>query len=199
MRKLLLIFCIILLIIMSFIGYLFVRYSSWIKGFESNTNIICISDEEELDQSEELNISEKIKDFVLSDYFSEFVTFTKKEILIILYDSINSSSELDIQDICLDSQKGIWKLFIHSKFNNIQLPWLGLDIVKDSRETAELYSRNIYLGDMKVPLFLSKNILEKINKGISDALVLVLENGFLGKDIINIDLLFDSVVLKGSF
>jgi len=26
-----------------------------------------------------------------------------------------------------------------------------------------------------------------------------LENGFLGKDIINIDLLFDSVVLKGSF
>jgi hypothetical protein len=76
---------------------------------------------------------------------------------------------------------------------------LGLDIVKDSRETAELYSRNIYLGDMKVPSFLSKNILEKINKGISDALVLVLENGFLGKDIINIDLLFDSVVLKGSF
>ncbi len=76
---------------------------------------------------------------------------------------------------------------------------MGLDIVKDSRETAELYSRNIYLGDMKVPLFLSKNILEKINKGISDALVLVLENGFLGKDIINIDLLFDSVVLKGSF
>lgn len=52
---------------------------------------------------------------------------------------------------------------------------------------------------MKVPLFLSKNILEKINKGISDALVLVSENGFLGKDIINIDLLFDSVVLKGSF
>ena len=76
---------------------------------------------------------------------------------------------------------------------------MGLDIVKDSRETAELYSRNIYLGDMKVPLFLSKNILEKINKGISDALVLVSENGFLGKDIINIDLLFDSVVLKGSF
>ena len=64
---------------MSFIGYLFVRYSSWIKGFESNVNIICISDEDELDQSEELNISEKIKDFVLSDYFSEFVTFTKKE------------------------------------------------------------------------------------------------------------------------
>ena len=199
MKKLLLIFCIILLIIMSFLGYLFIRYSSWIKGFESNVNIICISDEDELGQSEELNISEKIKDFVLSDYFSEFVTFTKREILVILYDSINSSSELDIQDICLDSQKGVWKLFIHPKFNNIQLPWLGLDIVKDSRETAELYSRNIYLGGMKVPSFLSKNILEKINKGISDALVLVLENGFLGKDIINIDLLFDSVVLKGSF
>ena len=70
MKKFLFIFCIILLLIVSFIGYLIIRYSSWIKGFESNTNIICISDEDELDQSEELNISEKIKDFVLSDYFS---------------------------------------------------------------------------------------------------------------------------------
>lgn len=199
MKKILLIFSTVLLIIIAFVGYIFIRYSSWIKDFEENADVICISGEDEFELSEELNISEKIKNFVLSDSFPEFITFTKNEVLVILYDSINSSSDVSIQDLCLDSQKGIWELFIHPKLNTIQLPWIGIDIIKDNRETAELFSRNIYLGDMKIPLFMSKGILEKVNKGLSDALILVSENGFLGKEIINIDLLPDSVVLKGSF
>jgi len=199
MKKFLLIFSTVLLIIIAFVGYIFIRYSSWIKDFEENADVICISGEDEFEPSEELNISEKIKNFVLSDSFPEFITFTKNEVLVILYDSINSSSDVSIQDLCLDSQKGIWELFIHPKLNTIQLPWIGIDIIKDNRETAELFSRNIYLGDMKIPLFMSKGILEKVNKGLSDALILVSENGFLGKEIINIDLLPDSVVLKGSF
>ena len=180
-------------------GYFVVRYSLWHKEFFTNENITCISDEEFVVEEKEINIGDRIKNFVLSDLFSEFVTFSRKEMLYLLKDSITGVSGLEIQDICLVSDKGVWKVYAHSKVEFLQLPWMGIDIVKDNRETAELYSKNIYIGDIKVPDALASKPLEKINKGISDALILVTENGFLGKTIENIDLLKDTVVIKGGF
>ena len=180
-------------------GYFVVRYSLWHKEFFTNENITCISDEEFVVEEKEINIGDRIKNFVLSDLFSEFVTFSRKEMLYLLKDSITGVSGLEIQDICLVSDKGVWKVYAHSKVEFLQLPWMGIDIVKDNRETAELYSKRIYIGDMKVPDVLARGPLEKINKGISDALILVTENGFLGKTIENIDLLKDSIVIKGGF
>jgi len=199
MKKVLYFFLAIFVIFVLFLGFAFFRYSSWEKDFVMNENIICTSDEEVVSVLSDMNILEKIKNFVLSDIFSEFVTFTKKEMLFLLKDSLSAVSGGNIQDICLESGSGVWKIYIHSKIEFLQLPWLAFDIHKDSRETAELYSRNLYVGDFKVPEIFSKGVLEKINKGISDALLLVVENGFLGKTIKNIDLLKDSVVLKGGF
>jgi len=180
-------------------GYFVMRYSAWHKEFFLNENVTCISDEEFVVEEKEINIADRIKNFVLSDLFSEFVTFSRKEMLYLLKDSMSTISGLDVQDVCLVSDKGVWKVYAHSKIRSLQLPWVGVDIVKDNRETAELYSKNIYIGDMKVPEVLSRKPLEKINKGISDALILVTENGFLGKTIENIDLLKDSIVIKGGF
>ncbi len=199
MKKVLYFFLAIFVLFVLFLGYVFFRYSSWEKDFVKNENIICTSDEEVVSVQSDMNILEKIKNFVLSDIFSEFVTFTKKEMLFLLKDSLSTVSGGNIQDLCLESGSGVWKIYIHSKFEFLQLPWFAVDIHKDSRETAELYSRNLYVGDFKVPEIFSKGVLEKINKGISDALLLVVENGFLGKTIKNIDLLKDSVVLKGGF
>ena len=180
-------------------GYFVVRYSLWHKDFFTNENITCTNDEKFVIEEKEINIGDRIKNFVLSDLFSEFVTFSRKEMLYLLKDSISGVSSLEIQDVCLVSDKGVWRVYAHSKVEFLQLPWIGVDIVKDNRKTAELYSRNIYVGDMKVPEILARKTLEKINKGISDALILVTENGFLGKTIENIDLLKDTVVIKGGF
>ena len=68
---------------------------------------------------------------------------------------------------------------------------------KDKRETAELYTPSMYIGNLKVPEKFSKGLLQKISKGLSDALIVVTENNFLGKEIKNIDILKDSVVFKG--
>jgi len=193
-------FLLLLLLVLLFVtGYLVFRYSFWHKEFFSSENITCTSDEEFVIEEKEINIADRIKNFVLSDLFSEFVTFSRKEMLYLLKDSMSTVSGLDVQDICLVSDKGVWKVYAHSKIKSLQLPWIGVDIVKDNRETAELYSKNIYIGDMKVPDTLARKPLEKINKGISDALILVTENGFLGKTIENIDLLKDSIVIKGGF
>jgi hypothetical protein len=73
-----------------------------------------------------------------------------------------------------------------------------MEIVKDDRETAELYVRDLLLGKYKVPGFIAKDIVHSINKGISDAILLVNENAFLGRRIENIELLEERVVVKGS-
>ena len=199
MKKGLKIFLGVLVIFLLVGGYFVVRYSLWHRDFFVSENITCTSDEKFVVEEKEINIGDRIKNFVLSDLFSEFVTFSRKEMLYLLKDSISGVSSLEIQDVCLVSDKGVWKVYAHSKVTFLQLPWIGIDIVKDNRETAELYSKRIYIGDMKVPDVLARGPLEKINKGISDALILVTENGFLGKTIENIDLLKDTVVIKGGF
>ena len=199
MKKGLKIFLGVLVIFLLVGGYFVVRYSLWHRDFFVSENITCTSDEKFVVEEKEINIGDRIKNFVLSDLFSEFVTFSRKEMLYLLKDSISGVSSLEIQDVCLVSDKGVWKVYAHSKVTFLQLPWIGIDIVKDNRETAELYSKRIYIGDMKVPDVLARGPLEKINKGISDALILVTENGFLGKTIENIDLLKDSIVIKGGF
>lgn len=199
MKKGIRVFLSVLVIFLLLGGYFVVRYSLWHRDFFVSENITCTSDEKFVVEEKEINIGDRIKNFVLSDLFSEFVTFSRKEMLYLLKDSISGVSSLEIQDVCLVSDKGVWKVYAHSKVTFLQLPWIGVDIVKDNRETAELYSRNIYIGDIKVPDVLTRKPLEKINKGISDALILVTENGFLGKTIENIDLLKDSIVIKGGF
>ena len=199
MKKGLKIFLGVLILFFLLGGYFVVRYSLWHRDFFVSENITCTSDEKFVVEEKEINIGDRIKNFVLSDLFSEFVTFSRKEMLYLLKDSISGVSSLEIQDVCLVSDKGVWKVYAHSKVTFLQLPWIGIDIVKDNRETAELYSKRIYIGDMKVPDVLARGPLEKINKGISDALILVTENGFLGKTIENIDLLKDTVVIKGGF
>ena len=199
MKKGIRVFLSVLVIFLLVGGYFVVRYSLWHKDFFTNENITCTNDEKFVIEEKEINIGDRIKNFVLSDLFSEFVTFSRKEMLYLLKDSISGVSSLEIQDVCLVSDKGVWKVYVHSKVKFLQLPWIGIDIVKDNRETAELYSKRIYIGDMKVPDVLARGPLEKINKGISDALILVTENGFLGKTIENIDLLKDSIVIKGGF
>jgi len=199
MKKGIRVFLSVLVIFLLLGGYFVVRYSLWHRDFFVSENITCTSDEKFVVEEKEINIGDRIKNFVLSDLFSEFVTFSRKEMLYLLKDSISGVSSLEIQDVCLVSDKGVWKVYAHSKVTFLQLPWIGIDIVKDNRETAELYSKRIYIGDMKVPDVLARGPLEKINKGISDALILVTENGFLGKTIENIDLLKDSIVIKGGF
>ena len=80
----------------------------------------------------------------------------------------------------------------------IVLPWLRLDVAKDTIESAQLYVSNIYVGNQLIPEKIVSSVKAQINKGISDALILVSENNFLGRTITNIELLDEKIVVKGS-
>ncbi len=194
-RIILIIFAIISL---SFVVYIVSRYFSWEKDFFSNNeNITCTFDEEYNEQN--LNILDRIENFVFSENRLEFMTFSRKEMLYILRNTLQGNENVEVQDICLLSQKGMWRLYFHFKMGSAQFPWIGVDIIKDNRETVEVYSRSMFLGDMKIPEVITKEVLHNFNKGISDAILVVIENNFLGKSIKNIDLLDESIVIKGVY
>jgi len=103
---------------------------------------------------------------------------------------------VNIEDICINPSKGEWTVYINIKVENFDLPWIKLNVIKDERETVELYVSEISLGDMKIPDILANGILDEINRGISDGILIVNENNFLGKNITNIELLNDGVVIR---
>ncbi|MHC1716548.1 MAG: hypothetical protein AB9915_01450 [Candidatus Dojkabacteria bacterium] len=197
MRKkiILKIFLAILFLSISFGIFVLYSYFFWRQKYiYANDNVICTKDIE----GKEFDIDSKIRGFVLSNNKSEFAVFSKEEILYFLDSNIQTAGELKIEDICIYPEGGIWKTYFNAKIGIFNIPWVGLDIVKENRETAELYVKEIYLGGFVVPEFLSKNIISNINMGISDGLVLVNENAFLGRTIQNIELFSDKVVVKGS-
>lgn len=187
---------VIIIAILLFIGYLTVRYISWEKDFfNDNENLTCINDENY--EKEKVNILERVENFVMSDSKTELMTFSRRELLFILRDALKESEDVKIENMCLLSDRGVWRIYVHPKLRSLQLPWIAMDIVKDDRETVELYSSSVYVGDIKIPAYIKKKFSEEVNRGISDALILMIENKFLGKTIQNIDLLKDSIMIKG--
>jgi hypothetical protein len=73
-----------------------------------------------------------------------------------------------------------------------------MNVVKDNRETAEIYVNEIKVGDTRVPGVIEKKVMVDINRGMSDAVIMLNENRFLGRVIENIEFLDDKVVFKGS-
>lgn len=190
--------CLFVLIIS--ISYIFIRYSLWYREFFSkNEDVVCTYNPQYIEEEGDINIVDRIENFIISYNQEELMTFTKSEILHIIKDSVKSTGILNIQDMCLLSQNGVWRIYTHAKLGFLQMPWIGIDMVKDNRQTTELYSNQMYLGDIEVPSSLANSFLRIVNKGISDAIVLIEENGFLGRNIKNVDLLKDSIVFKGGF
>jgi hypothetical protein len=191
-RKLLLLILIFLFLSLLFISF---KYLKWQKHFKvEGTSLICLSDLKE----KSINLEEKIKAFTISDSNSEFIVFSQEEVLSILNDNIQNPESTEISNLCISPELGIWTIYLKYRVGKIDIPWIVLDIIKDNRESAEIYINNIMLGNLNVPLFLRKNLLRNINSGISDAIILVNENKFLGREIRNIELLQDKVVIKGN-
>ncbi len=194
MKKFLLIFFVgIFVIAIIFCGIVLFKYNSWKKEFnKEGDNISCFSN---IHQDSNIDTSEKIKDFVLSSS-SGYLQFSIDETLSFLHNDVKVSEGMNIEDICINPSKGEWTVYINIKVENFDLPWIKLNVIKDERETVELYVSEISLGDMKIPDILANGILDEINRGISDGILIVNENNFLGKNITNIELLNDGVVIR---
>lgn len=191
------VFKILLIIFFSIIILLtipLIIYFLWLNRFEKDiNNRLCLSNM----QTETESFDERIKDFVFSTDRSAYIQFTDKELLPLVTNTFQNNNTLNVKNICLDSEDGIWKVYLNMNIGSKNILWFIFDIVKDDRETAELYVNNLYIGNIKIPSFISSSLKNSINKGISDAVLLVNENSFSGREITNIELLNDKVVIKG--
>lgn len=193
MNKALKIILILLFIFILVLATPFVLYLLWNKSFESNlSSMVCSSNTTEV-----VSLDDKFKDFVLSDESVTFVELSPMETVSLLKntDIINGG---EIQNLCVVPSDGVWGVYIKMSLQGINLPWFKIDIAKDDMETAQLYVKNIYVGKWELPDKIAANIKTQLNKGISDALVLVNENNFIGRKIQNIELLQDKIVVKGA-
>lgn len=194
MKKVFLVILSIISLVVAFSAILFFRYNSWKNDFLSkNNDISCFSNISENDNSE--NISKKIKNFVLSSS-DTYLEFSIDETLSFLHNDVKVSENMNFEDICINPDRGEWLVYLDTKVENFDIPWIKLNIIKDDRETSELYVKDISLGDIKIPDIIGKKIIDEINRGISDGILIVNENNFLGKDIKNIELLNDGVVIR---
>lgn len=190
---------IIILLVIGFVSYL--RYSKWKEEDLSKQGITCISDiQNNSSFSEDLGlvIEDKIKKFALSDTKTDFIVLTEEEMLYLLSENFTEVGDIKIEDICIKPSEGVWQLYLKSKYKKISLPWLVLDIVKDNIETAEVYIKEVYVGDLELPSFLEARVREDFNRGISDGIIMLNENDFLGRRIDNIELLEDRLIFKGT-
>ena len=177
------------------LAFVVYNYFTWRNEYiEQNDSVICSEDIEGKDYS----IEEKVKAFVLSFEKSDFVSFTPEEILQLMNENIVLSGNLKLQGICLGPNDSHWKVYFNTKLGFINIPWIGLNVVKEKRETAELYVDEVLLGGLKIPQLFVEKIISDINMGISDGVVLMNENSFLGRTIINIELMKENVVVKGT-
>lgn len=193
MKKILSVLLVLFLIIVGILAYPVISYLLWQKQFKSQMpNMSCISNTSEL-----LPLDEKFKEFVISEDNINFIELSTNEVLSLLQ-STDIISGGDVKDICIQPSKGVWSIYANIDLQGINLPWIKLDIAKDTMETAQLYVSNLYVGNILVPGNISENTITQLNKGISDALILVNENNFLGRKIQNIELLSDKIVAKGT-
>jgi hypothetical protein len=174
------------------------KYSRWYENdFKQGFQGVCLEDLGQEEEYEEV-VEEKVEKFTLSDTRTDFVVLTPEEVLYVLSMNIETNESFDLEDICLHPTKGSWQVYLKYKVGSISLPWMIMNVVKDNRETAEVYVREINVGDIRVPGFVVKKVKVDINRGVSDAVIMLNENRFLGRIIENIEFLDDRVVFKGS-
>lgn len=197
MQRLFKIFVVFLLLLIFLPVFLTGIYLLWEREFSSNlSSKSCVSNNE----VKEVSFDDRIRDFVFSSNRSDYIQFTKGEALYLISSEFGKEEgEIVVRDMCVDSSKGVWKVYLNLTVAGIKNVWFIFDVIKDDRETAELYVENLYLGNFQLPSFISSSIKEKINKGISDAILLVNENSFSGRSITNIELLEEDIVVKGVY
>ena len=193
MKKVFSVLLIIIFLILGVIAVPVISYFIWQNNLQKEiSQLHCKSN-----LSADISLDEKFKDFVLSEEDVTFVELNPDEVALLLGNT-NIINGGIIENVCVMPHEDVWNVLVKVNLQGIPLPWIRLDVAKDSIESAQLYVSNIYVGNQLLPEQIVSSLKSQINKGISDALILVSENNFLGRTITNIELLGDKIVVKGS-
>ncbi|OGC45625.1 hypothetical protein A3J98_02170 [candidate division WS6 bacterium RIFOXYC1_FULL_33_10] len=188
------VFTIFLTILVVSCVYIFLKYRSWEKEFESNINTEYLIDAKSI---EEVDLDERIVKFTLSLLDTESLSLEVKEIGSILFTTVDSylGEEISLKKIYVEPSDKVWNIYFKVGYQDLEL-WFSFDINKDDIQSAQLYTKYVYIGPFEIGRY--TDLVSMINKGIGESIVTLNENGFVGRYIENIELLEGGIVLKGS-
>ncbi len=177
-----------------FIGYLSLRYMNWEKEFEKGINTAYVINQT---GAESIDLGGKIVEFTLSTDDVSSLELNVSEIGSVIYNTLDSyfGEDVNVERIYIQPSDSRWVIYTDLMYKNFSV-WISVDINKDNIQSAQLYTTEIKVGPFDVSDI--SDIKVKINKGIGEAMVTLNENGFVGRYMENIELLDDSVILKGS-
>lgn len=177
-----------------FIGYLSLRYMNWEKEFEKGINTAYVINQT---GAESIDLGGKIVEFTLSTDDVSSLELNVSEIGSVIYNTLDSyfGEDVNVERIYIQPSDSRWVIYTDLMYKNFSV-WISVDINKDNIQSAQLYTTEIKVGPFDVSDI--SDIDVKINKGIGEAVITLNENGLVGRYIENIELLDDSVILKGS-
>lgn len=191
---------IIIIIVLSLaliFGILGREYSNWSKEFESTleSNRVVTLPNDTL-KSE---IEKKIEVFGRSDKKIDFVEFNDTQFMYILAESLNTSLPVGMKYSkgYVVSENGLWNIYVQTEIKGIKLPWMWFKLQKDSTESAQVYIHSISIGNFDLTDYGAKVVIDRVNKGISESLLLVNESEFTGRTFRNIELESGKIIIKG--
>jgi hypothetical protein len=171
------------------------NYIKWEKGFEENWNTKYLAEHYDEIPAE---LQSDFFEFVASDEKNNFIEISASDFSDLIYFVAKDSVEgVNVQNIYVRPSEGVWRVYAELRMGYMYMPWFSLDLIKDDRETAELYVKNLYLGDIKLTKVLTKKLIAGINTGISEALLQFNENLFSKRYIQNIELSSENAIIKG--
>lgn len=190
---------IVLLVVLGAFYFIKKDYDIWSNDFEGkhlSSDYVVIEDDEELQES----VDVKVEEFDASQEEVDFIELTTDEVLYVFGSQLSDSLPygVKVDRLIAQTNPNDWDIYIQMVFKNTRLPWLRVNIEKDNIETAELYISEMFVGPYDLDEWVGINLRVSINKGLSDALILVNENDFSGRTFENIELEEDGVVVKGS-
>lgn len=175
---------------------LYTSYIKWERNFETNLNIQNTVYTGEY----VLGVDEKINQFISDSQTVSFIELTPKETVYLLSNTIQNflREDFKILQIYVEPSDSVWKIYLKLQYKEKISFWIGFDLNKDERETAELYTKEIYVMDVKIKKIFNTDIPSELNKGISQGLITANENGFTERYLENIELKEDKIIIKGS-
>ncbi len=191
---------IVIIVILSLVlvfGILFREYSKWSQGFEASMKsekIVTLPND-----TLKTEIDKKIEIFGKSVKKIDFIELKETEFMYLLAESLNTSLPVGVvfNRGYIDTEKGLWNIYIQTELKGLKLPWIVLKLQKDNTESAQVYVRRMSVGNFDFTDYGANFIIERINKGISESLLLVNESEFTGRTFRNIELESEKITIKG--
>ena len=175
----------------------FREYKNWQEVFERDKfekDYVTLSNNDI-----KTSVNSKLKAFSESTKSVDFVEITDREFVYLVGESLNSSLPLDItfEKGYVISNESVWDLYVKTNRNGFLLPWLVFRVTKDKTESPEIYISKMSVGNFDFTDYGAKIVIERINKGIRDAILLVNQSDFTGRIFRNIELEKEKMTIKG--